>query len=453
MRIEKKILRRIKNGSDLSRYPVSTILLYIYVLFLIYLTFKPFLINFDVVSRQFKYFCLTISKISSTITGTKADIIANIIVFIPLGFLQYWHAWHKIKNDGKVSFFTSFAFFGGLTVFIEFGQLFLPERHPSVVDILANISGGIAGFAIAEYLFIKSSRKTLIWLNVLTEKWDIKLYIFLLISIFAYGWYPFLVNITKWTVKYHISYLKYSQLSVDGFFNAIPYLILFFYLQLLAMEILQRYSNLTKLRFKISVSLFWSLLTVVILVSGQLFMRRRAMGWDDITAALTGVVVAAFFSAYLYHKRSLLFNKNNKYLAGLLSATFYLNILFILSATLLPFNMNLSLEVAQNKAVMFFIPFNSYQNDNIIVFLMDLTKDIVKFITVTIILSALYELKGKIFNYVVFWKLFLAVLLLEFLQLFHAKYYPDISDVLLGFLSIYLGRRLWLFGNRFLRAK
>jgi glycopeptide antibiotics resistance protein len=77
------------------------------------------------------------------ITYTKLESFANIVLFVPLGLLvallvptKWW--WAVIVGLALVA--------GG----IELGQaLFLPNRVPTLNDVLANTMGGVVGVALA----------------------------------------------------------------------------------------------------------------------------------------------------------------------------------------------------------------------------------------------------------------------------------------------------------------
>ena len=80
--------------------------------------------------------------------GSRADWVANILLFIPLTFL--WTAFFHQAPD-RFRYFTALMILitaAILSLSIEFTQLFFPQRTVSKNDIIAEISGAIIGIAI-----------------------------------------------------------------------------------------------------------------------------------------------------------------------------------------------------------------------------------------------------------------------------------------------------------------
>ena len=80
--------------------------------------------------------------------GSRADWVANILLFIPLSFL--WAAFfHQTANSFR--YFTALIILviaATLSLSIEFTQLFFPQRTVSINDIIAETIGAIAGIVI-----------------------------------------------------------------------------------------------------------------------------------------------------------------------------------------------------------------------------------------------------------------------------------------------------------------
>jgi hypothetical protein len=83
--------------------------------------------------------------IQFSLRGNTADVINNIILFVPLGF--FFQTTHG--HDGLKPLLAAFCF--GLVVsgMVEAGQLFLPSRYSSVLDVITNAMGAWLGAAIA----------------------------------------------------------------------------------------------------------------------------------------------------------------------------------------------------------------------------------------------------------------------------------------------------------------
>lgn len=94
--------------------------------------------------------------------GSRADWVANILLFIPLAFLWTGVLWTNCSFIGKmfVSLFVG-LFCTLLCVSIEFTQLFFPPRTVSLNDIIAECTGAVIG--IAAWWFIGA--KIVIWVD------------------------------------------------------------------------------------------------------------------------------------------------------------------------------------------------------------------------------------------------------------------------------------------------
>jgi VanZ family protein len=91
-------------------------------------------------------FCVP-KSLHFALRGNLSDVLANIVLFVPLGFfLQIIHGHFGLKS-------VLAAFCLGLAVsgIVETGQLFLPSRCSSVLDIITNGLGACLGAGIAGY--------------------------------------------------------------------------------------------------------------------------------------------------------------------------------------------------------------------------------------------------------------------------------------------------------------
>ena len=76
---------------------------------------------------------------------------ANILVFVPLGLLVTLLARHPLHGVGLALL---------LSVTAELAQLVIPSRQPSLRDILANVTGGAVGAALAWFLLRRVRRRS-----------------------------------------------------------------------------------------------------------------------------------------------------------------------------------------------------------------------------------------------------------------------------------------------------
>lgn len=70
----------------------------------------------------------------------RVDVLANVVFFVPLGFLL------GLSFPGSV--LTVLACCLGASVLVELGQLFVPHRHTSPIDLLTNTLGAAIGLGI-----------------------------------------------------------------------------------------------------------------------------------------------------------------------------------------------------------------------------------------------------------------------------------------------------------------
>ncbi len=80
--------------------------------------------------------------------GSRADWVANILLFIPLAYLWVGVTWSSNAVLRLTSSFVVFACAVALSVAIEFTQIYFPPRTVSINDILAETLGALIGVAL-----------------------------------------------------------------------------------------------------------------------------------------------------------------------------------------------------------------------------------------------------------------------------------------------------------------
>ena len=161
--------------------------LWTYIILLIWiLLFKFSLSQSDILNKILEGDRHSINLIPFSLTWSKYEAIANILVFIPLGLLLAGD-FIRLSVKLKISIIFLFSFF------IESSQYILSLGVPDVTDLLTNGLGGIIGFAIYNFLQTFLPRKKL-------DRGIIVLYIltfcFLLLGIF------YLVEIRGIRIRY-----------------------------------------------------------------------------------------------------------------------------------------------------------------------------------------------------------------------------------------------------------
>jgi len=131
-----------------------------------------------------------------------ADIVNNILLFLPIGF--GCAAISKSRGGGR-RYFLPLALGLALTLFIEFYQVFLPGRHVSVADVVANTSGSLAGgwiFYHQKIAFAHRIRTFLTSLNSIVVLSMVCLY-----ALLVFGGSLFLQNrmtLKSWDKNFHL---------------------------------------------------------------------------------------------------------------------------------------------------------------------------------------------------------------------------------------------------------
>ena len=87
-------------------------------------------------------------RIHISLTGSVSDILENIVLFIPLGFLFQLAR----RRPGGGSLLQALGFGVLVSTAVEACQLFLPGRDSSVIDVATNGLGALLGAAAAAYL-------------------------------------------------------------------------------------------------------------------------------------------------------------------------------------------------------------------------------------------------------------------------------------------------------------
>ena len=158
-------------GSNLkcSRITTIAIILIIYLIYLFTFTLVPFEFSLDKSLALSRMFYGDLETFSTNISSFVEDIIINILLFIPFGFLIYGLLQVSEKRWIIKIVLTAISGFI-LSFIIEFCQLFLP-RGPSLTDIFANTVGAITGALIATFYYAQLTRLVQrCWTNIQGSK-------------------------------------------------------------------------------------------------------------------------------------------------------------------------------------------------------------------------------------------------------------------------------------------
>ena len=122
---------------------------YILILFVILISYGslyPFHFSGDILTSAdfFKWL------INLSYRTTKADILANILLFIPYGFVAFM----ALSTSKRIIYHASLLFFTGtlLAFILQYLQFYLPARVPSAADAWYNSIGILAGMLLAHLI-------------------------------------------------------------------------------------------------------------------------------------------------------------------------------------------------------------------------------------------------------------------------------------------------------------
>lgn len=111
----------------------------LFSLFVVYGTTFPFSFRND---RHFSYYT---NRINWGMFSSIPDMVQNVLLFLPFGFLGYFSLIHKSSRLRKLAIV---VMGGSLSATVEFLQMFSPERYPAKADVEFNTLGTIVGLLL-----------------------------------------------------------------------------------------------------------------------------------------------------------------------------------------------------------------------------------------------------------------------------------------------------------------
>ncbi len=236
--------------------------------------------------------------------GSRADWVANILLFVPLAFL--WTGLLTSRSGGVGRVFLSVLVFAGcfcLTLGIEFTQLFFPPRTVSQNDIQAESIGAITGILFwwwkGQDISERLRRLPMIQGGATLAENALWIYLVLL---FGYNLLPLDLTISpvelyhKWSDG-RLILLPFSRFSEDiahQTYNLITDILIWIPVSLL--WVLSR-------RKSQSQAWHWALGAAVALEFLQLFIYSRVTDVTDILTAMTGAIIGSRLSGKGYSAR------------------------------------------------------------------------------------------------------------------------------------------------------
>lgn len=173
------------------------------------------------------------------------DVISNLLLFIPYGFLLYWGLQNKGISRGKsklICVFSAFVF----SSFIEFLQLFSAFRTSSITDVINNIFGAYIGCILSNRFLLSLKDKFFEQLNILRQKNPFLLFLIPYSLLILLGFmFPFDISIDVGDIKHSlkntnlIPFYNYNHPFINTGLNLFPFIIFGF----IGYAALRRYSS------------------------------------------------------------------------------------------------------------------------------------------------------------------------------------------------------------------
>lgn len=234
--------------------------------------------------------------------GSRADWVANFLLFIPLGFFlsgAFWSPFHSIK---VVSSILIVLFCTLLTVGIEFTQLYFPQRTVSQNDILAETIGGIAGVLLWWGWGDKLSGFYQAFKQVKGRvQFSEKLLLIYLLIIFGYNILP--LDLTLSPVEFYnkwksgninfIPFKTYRDGFAEQFYEFFTDILIW-----IPVGFFYRFSGKT-----LKNAFFKTFSIAFILEFLQLFVYSRTSDITDLVTASVGALAGIYFASRLLFKR------------------------------------------------------------------------------------------------------------------------------------------------------
>lgn len=301
--------------------------------------------------------------------GSRADWVANILLFIPLAFL--WMGWLSIDNPDRSLGYRVFnsccVIFACifLCVSIEFTQLFFPQRTVSINDIVAESLGAIIGVSGWWVWGGKATKSLKAWTLEQSSTKKIDYYLqFYVAGIFFYSIMPLDLTISlveiyhKWN-EGRVILIPFSVMSdsaVENMYSWVTEIALWIPVPILWQRKTPE-KDFTSLLFKVFIVVF----TIEFF---QLFVFSRVTDSTDIVLGLAGGSIGIWLSlesnSGIERQKIILNLSTVKTLVA--GATAYLLWFFLLMLVFwYPFDFEFNADIVKERIMGFFgVPFYAY---------------------------------------------------------------------------------------------
>lgn len=425
---------------------IITYFLIFYALFIIYNTLIPFQFDYNLndITKQIKQIERT-PYFTSEGRESLTDIVGNIILFMPFGFLFSMFLLYRNKTNTIIKSILAGAL---LSFLIEFTQLFISGRDTALHDFINNTLGsGIGAITAAIYFTKISSFSRKIFYDLLNTKPFALILAIIAVAQSISAITPFTVTINFSGIKKSLkamNFIPFDYQSVGKlFFHApnnndlLPFdFSLFFqdflfwmavgFIAMLCYQLYWKKFKKVKVLMVVAPLVYFSLLEFM-----QLFIVSRTTDINDVLSGYCGIMAdyLIFLLIHVYLKKPI--TKDN---INILKTPLMIYALFILFAGLRPFDWTLSSEViARDLTAVNLIPFFSYFRTSSLWNIFDLMNSILYFMPLSLFWT--YKLRSKGTHFLPIYFLTICVGLsislgIEISQVFSAKRIAEITDVL-----------------------
>jgi glycopeptide antibiotics resistance protein len=268
----------------------------VFSLFVVYGTTFPFSFHLE-----WGYWTSALGRINWLVLGGRpgdpiiSDIVQNILLFIPFGFLGYFSLVYKSSLPKKIAIVAAGAV---LSASVEFLQMFSGTRFPALSDVIFNTTGTAVGLGLALML-----KKSVVGFKshpgarrFLDSESSFPAFIFLVLTVMG-CWVPFDFTLDVGTVWAHLKPLLADPIRLsnpdDDLMNFIRFLLTTLFLCRWAQEAGVRRPAL------------WGTALMAVAAAGlelsQIFVQSRGPETQDAVVAVLGALsggVAFFFPGF-----------------------------------------------------------------------------------------------------------------------------------------------------------
>jgi len=448
---------------------ILTYLLIFYALFTIYNTLIPFRFEYSINelgeqinSIQWTPYFTSDGRVSLT------DIVGNIILFVPFGFLFCMLLLYRNKTNVVLKTVLTGAL---LSFLIEFVQLFIAERNTAPHDFINNALGSGVGAVVAS---IYSGQVSRFARKIFYDLFKTKPFALIVVIIGAAqsisAIMPFTVTISVSGIKNSIKktnlipfdYQSFGKLFLGApnkndllpfdftvFFEDFLFWMVLGYIVMLCYRLYWRNFRNAKVLMIIAPLVYF-----VMLESMQLFIVSRTTDINDVISSYSGLI-SGYIIFLLIH--SFINKPIKEETIDLLKIPLSIYFIFILFAGLRPFDWTLSSEIlAHDLTPGSLIPFYAYFTTSSLWNIFDLINSILYFMPISLFWSYKLRSKHKPYPYIYLLTVsvgFLIGLGIEFSQVFSAARVAEITDTISYALGGALGTFLIFYFEREIRPK